>query len=309
MHDDQRCFILAAALRRLTCVLACAAALCASGLAVASEARFSAAVAGEGPDVVLLPGLASSGAVWDGTVERLAGAYRVHVVQIAGFAGAPPGDNIEGPVLAPLVDEIGDYLARLDGPAVIGHSLGGLIGLEIAARRPGAIDRLMVVDALPLYALVFDPRATPESVRPQAEFIRQQILAMDDAQFEAAQVASARTLVKDPSGQQAVLAWSLDSDRRVVATAMSEDLLTDARPRLPGIGIPVTVVYAYDPMMGRSAEAIDALYSSAYADLAGVRLRRIDDALHFLMLDRPDAFAAETFAFLERSVDRARREE
>ncbi|HWT51701.1 MAG TPA: alpha/beta hydrolase, partial [Caulobacter sp.] len=48
--------------------------------------RMTVTVTGKGPDVILIPGLASSGAVWDATVKQLSTTHRVHVVQVVGFA-------------------------------------------------------------------------------------------------------------------------------------------------------------------------------------------------------------------------------
>ena len=57
-----------------------------------SVARLAPAGA-DGPDLVLVPGLGSSPAVWDGVKASLAKDYRVHLVHVAGFAGrAPEGD-------------------------------------------------------------------------------------------------------------------------------------------------------------------------------------------------------------------------
>ena len=55
--------------------------------AAADPTRFSVSVTGQGPDVVLIPGLATPGEVWDATVKHLAPTHRVHVVQVAGFGG------------------------------------------------------------------------------------------------------------------------------------------------------------------------------------------------------------------------------
>lgn len=124
--------------------------------------RISVEVRGSGPDVILIPGLASSTSVWARTAERLQRTRRVHLVQVHGFAGAPAGGNASGEVVAPVVEELARYIAerRLQAPAVIGHSLGGEAGLMLAARHPGAVGRLMVVDALPWYALLFGPGVT-----------------------------------------------------------------------------------------------------------------------------------------------------
>jgi pimeloyl-ACP methyl ester carboxylesterase len=140
----------------------------------AAAPRFTVEVTGQGPDVILIPGLASSAAVWDDTVKQLQGRYRLHVIQVAGFAGAPVGANAEGPVIQPTVDALDGYIksAKLKSPAVIGHSMGGLMGLMLARQHPEDVGRLMVVDSLPFYAVVFSPQATVESVRPQAAALR-----------------------------------------------------------------------------------------------------------------------------------------
>lgn len=84
---------------------------------------------GAGPDVVLIPGLATSRDVWSGTVAAVPG-YRYHLVQIAGFAGTSPLANARpGPLLDHLAREISRYIVEQDlsSPAVIGHSMGGLL--------------------------------------------------------------------------------------------------------------------------------------------------------------------------------------
>src|SRR5947207_13142968 len=72
--------------------------------------RITVTVRGKGPDVVLIPGLASSSAVWDATATRLEGRYRLHIVQVAGFAGSPARANAKGPVIQPLVDALDAYI-------------------------------------------------------------------------------------------------------------------------------------------------------------------------------------------------------
>src|SRR5690606_19592209 len=57
---------------------------------------------GQGPDVVLIPGLASTSAVWARTAAALEGRYRVHLVTVRGFGETAPGGNAEGLVSAPV---------------------------------------------------------------------------------------------------------------------------------------------------------------------------------------------------------------
>ena len=52
--------------------------------------RLSVEVIGSGPDVILIPGFGSSREVWRAEATRLAPTHRVHLVQLAGFAGGGP---------------------------------------------------------------------------------------------------------------------------------------------------------------------------------------------------------------------------
>ena len=67
--------------------------------------RFSVQVRGQGPDVILIPGLTSGRDVWADTVAAVPG-YRYHLIQVAGFGGEPARDNGRGPIIDPLADQI-----------------------------------------------------------------------------------------------------------------------------------------------------------------------------------------------------------
>lgn len=267
----------------------------------AAADRMTVAVVGQGPDVILIPGLASSGAVWDGTVKQLSATHRIHVVQVAGFAGAPVAGNAEGAVVGPLVEAIDGYIKAkgLKSPAVIGHSLGGFTGLLLAERHPESIGRLMIVDSLPFFSLLFSPAATPDMVRPQAVQMRDATAAMSAEAFASQQAMGAPRFVKSAEGQKQVTAWGGASSPSVVGRAMYDLLVTDARGDLAKVKAPTTLLYAYDAGMGMPAAAADKLFVDAYAGLPGLTARRIDDARHFIMLDQPQAFAQAVVNFLK----------
>jgi pimeloyl-ACP methyl ester carboxylesterase len=134
---------------------------------------------GAGPPVVLIPGLASPREVYAGITAQLARGRRVLLVQLNGFAGDPARGNAKGPILDGVVADIAAYLRRerLRPAAVIGHSMGGLIGMRLARDHAPLVDRLMIVDALPFIGTMLVPGATVETIRPAAESMRQAYVA------------------------------------------------------------------------------------------------------------------------------------
>jgi pimeloyl-ACP methyl ester carboxylesterase len=281
-------------------IMAILAALGVFGGRAHAADRMTVTVTGKGPDVLLIPGLASSAAVWDATVKQLSASHRVHVVQVAGFAGAPAAGNAEGPVVEPLVEAVDAYIKanHLKSPAIIGHSMGGFTGLLLAQRHPEDVGRLMIVDSLPFFSLLFSPSATAESFKSRAAVVRDATIAMSAEAFASQQAMVAPRYVKSPEGQALLLAWSNGSSQSVAGRAMYDLLTTDARSGLASVKAPTTLLYPYDPAMGAPAAMIEKTYADAYAGLPGVTLKRVDDSRHFIMLDQPKAFAEAVETFL-----------
>ena len=267
----------------------------------AGAERFSVKVRGKGPDVILIPGLSSSPEIWESTAQALEGRYRVHLVHVAGFAGAPTAGNADGKVAAGVAEGLASYIqARgLTAPAVIGHSMGGTIGIMLAERSPSLVGKLMVVDMFPNLAVAyFGPGQSPESVAQRAAGFRAQIAETPADAFKAMQEQVITTMVRTESARPAIVKHSLDSDRQVAGRAMEELLTTDLTPELAKITAPTTVVFAWNSNMPVPAATFGCLYQAAYGPLKGVKVVRIDDSAHFIMIDQPAKFMAEVETFL-----------
>jgi len=261
--------------------------------------RLSVEVMGQGPDVILIPGFASSREVWRPLARRLSATHRVHLVQLAGFAGEA-WTHGDGAFVQPAVDELARYAATLDRPAVIGHSMGGLSGLLLAQQHPEAVSRVMSVDSLPFFSAMFGPQVTPQTAQPFADQAAASILNADEAAFRIQQERTAVGMMRDEAGRAAMVDWSMASNRQAMASAIREVMTTDARPGLAAMITPVWAVYASDGDGGAPAAMADALWSREYAALPGVTLKRVDGARHFIMIDQPERLDALVDAFLKR---------
>ena len=227
--------------------------------------------------------------------------YRLHLVQVNGFAGAPAAANATGPVFEPTAEAIDAYIvsAHLAPATYVGHSLGGTMGLYLAEYHPEHLKKVMMVDALPFYGVLMGgPTATAASIKPMAEGAK---FAMMNSTPEQTAANSARIIafmVKDPEGNKEATAWGAASDRAVVATAMSEDMQLDLRSGLPAIRTPMTLVYPFDAAAGMPLAQWDGLYKGQYAPLPALNMVRVDDSKHFVMFDQPAKFDAALDAFL-----------
>jgi len=255
---------------------------------------------GHGPDVILVPGLASTPEIWRRTADRLDDRYRVHLVSIRGFGSLPAGSNGAGAVGAPVAAEIRRYIQeqRLVRPALIGHSMGGQIVLRVAADQAAGAGRVMVVDSSPFFPALIRPDATAADVEPVARLAYQAVQFLDDATLRGqgramgVELGGAADTLFDTMGWQG-------GDRRVLAQGLYEVMTVDLRPRLRDIRVPVTVVYGWSPSDRSPRRTLDAMLRQAYRGLpTPARFEPVAGAEHMVMIDQPTRFAAAVDRFL-----------
>jgi len=266
-----------------------------------SSDRISVVTRGAGPDVILIPGLSSSRDVWNTTADALDDNYRVHLVQLNGFAGAPVGGAGEGPVSAPAAEEIARYIREtgLERPAIIGHSMGGSIGMMLAARHPDAVGKLMVVDMFPFMGAMFGgPNATRETLTPVADQTREAMRAAPQGVVSPQTEATINSMVRTESARAAIIEHSRLSDNGVSANAFHELIVTDLRPELANISVPFTTLYVIPPQAPITPEQYDMFMRASYANIPQARIVKIEDSYHFIMIDQFDRFMQEVRTFL-----------
>jgi pimeloyl-ACP methyl ester carboxylesterase len=264
---------------------------------------------GQGPDVILIPGLSTPRAVWEPTAARLKANHRLHIIQIRGF-GDEAGANASGAVLPIVVEDVRGFIEDCivgqdrPAPAIIGHSMGGLTGLMVAAEAPDRVGKLMIVDALPFIGTLFGA-ATVDAIRPQADGMAAMLRAQygqpkpEGPVTDPGPAGMVGGMSNTPAGRIAIAGWMRTADPRVTAQVLHDVMTTDMRAALPKVLTPVSLLYAQgDSAM--PAERAKAVFESQYAGTPKFSAQMVPGSRHFIMLDQPEAFAKAVDEFLAK---------
>jgi pimeloyl-ACP methyl ester carboxylesterase len=161
--------------------------------------------------------------------------------------------------------------AGVSGADVIGHSMGGAVAIVLAARHPGLVARLVLVDAN------LDPVAP--TLRPGSASAS--ISAYTEQEFLAHGWSETLDLVGPHWAATMRLAGCTALYRSAVHLARATT--PTMREMLLALPIPRTFLHPHDD----APEAAEKLAA------AGVKLVSVPDCGHNIMLDNPQAFVAE----------------
>ena len=224
-------------------------------------------VAGEGDPVVLVHGLSGSTRWWDRNVPALARHHRVYLVNLPGFGAFRR--RAQRFVLAEATSWLLAWMEAvgLRSAHLVGHSMGGYLSLKLAARRPEAVRKLVLVD----------PAGMP-SGRTTLGHLGPLLLAARYARPTFLPV-----LVRDALYAGPFTVW------RTARDLLAEDVRDDLRR----VGMPTLLVWGdRDPLIPPSIGEV------MRAEVPDSRLLVIEGAGHNPMFDCPEDFNAALLAFL-----------
>lgn len=124
------------------------------------------------PPVLLLHGLRDHSRSWDWTANALQGRFNLIAPDLRGH-GDSDWTELEGYALSSYVLDLADVVTALglDRYAIVGHSLGGALGLRLAAAFPDKVAAVSGVECVEM-PIVRDERAKP---RPYPQRMREWI--------------------------------------------------------------------------------------------------------------------------------------
>ena len=104
-------------------------------------------MAGDGPVLLLIHGIAGSSAAWREVMPTLAGRYTVIAPDLIGHghSAKPLGDYSLGAYASGMRDLLGAL--GVERASVVGQSFGGGVALQLAYQHPECCERLVLVDS------------------------------------------------------------------------------------------------------------------------------------------------------------------
>lgn len=236
---------------------------------------------GQGLDCMMIPGWVSDRRTWQALVPALADDLRLHMPDLPGCGNAAPDTRAGVGFYANCLARCAQRL-ELERPLLIGHSLGGLIALQMLADHPGAYRGAICLDPAPI---ILSGRVTASMMGTAAIIAAGQLeraLAVlhDKAFFRAHEPQWARALAQDMAAA---------ADPKVAEQVFQDMIAWAEQAPLARIADPVLIIGADKPQ-NREADLLKAL--------PGAQLGRTVGYGHFHHLLAVDQIAPMIRAFL-----------
>ena len=268
-------------------------------------------VGGDGPPVVLIHGLGGAATNWTELAPLLARRHRVVAPDLPGHGRSAPLAEVHG--LTSYAEHVGLLAERLGAlPAfVVGHSLGGVVSLRLAAARPDDVRALALVCAAGIHRHArWAERALQIAslLRPDAAVVRRRLEVARRARLRRAVFGHWGAVDAAALSESAVLGFLASRrDRTDVASARRALFQDDPRHELHRVTCPTLLVW------GARDRLVSLASGFEYARRLRAPIRTLAGAGHLVIVERPAECATileEFFAGLDgvREVDELPRE-
>ena len=256
---------------------------------------------GEGEPIVFLHGISGSWQNWLETLPRFARTHRAIALDLPGFGRSPmPSWKIDVPAYGRLLLDFCEKVGVGPGAALVGNSLGGFVGAEAATAAPGRFGRLALVSAAGIVN-TWNPReralATAfawETFGPHFALRAREIIGRPRLR----QAVFGR-FVRYPGLLRPELLWEQMANGLERCPAFGDALHAaishDIRERLPGIDVPVLVLWGFDDRVVPVGAAL-----SYHRRIPESQLEIFERTGHVPQLERPARFNSILAEFLSR---------
>jgi pimeloyl-ACP methyl ester carboxylesterase len=246
---------------------------------------------GDGPPLLFLHGLGGLWQNWLLNIPYFMGRFRVIAPDLPGFGGSEmPAGRISIQGFARVIDVLCDQLG-VDAPIVVGNSMGGFIGAELALAFPTRVRKLVLVSAAGI---------SIEHMWKEPIMALGRLMAIGTARVGVQQLP----VTTRPRLRRAALQFVIRYPERLSVPLASELVVGAGKPgfvggldavldysfreRLAEIEIPVLIVWGRNDILIPVSDAFE------FERLIGDNAHAVvfDDTGHLSMLERPSRFNA-----------------
>ncbi|HET8755932.1 MAG TPA: alpha/beta hydrolase [Solirubrobacteraceae bacterium] len=244
---------------------------------------------GDGPPLLFLHGLGGVWQNWLLTIPAFMSTHRCVTFDLPGFGESEmPRGEISIPGFAKVADAVCDQLG-IDSPVVIGNSMGGFAGAELALSHPTRVTKLVLVSAAGLSTEYVRREPVLATARAWAALITR-LGSQSDALMRRprSRRLALQAVVRYPEKLSVALATELARGGGAPGfnDAFGALLGYSFRDKLERIEVPVLIVW------GRNDVLVPVQDAEMFEHLIGENAHSVifDDTGHVPMLERPTRF-------------------
>jgi len=234
-------------------------------------------------------GLSGTWQNWLLNIPAFMDGYRCVAPDLPGFGKSEmPTKDISIANYADIVDKLCDELG-VENPTVIGNSMGGFVGAELAINEPMRVDKLVLVSAAGLSTEYLKAQPVLAGARLWA-VVAARTGARSEPVVRRARLRrlALQTVVRYPEKLSAPLAWETIQGASTPGflPALEALLGYSFRDKLVRIEVPTLIVWGENDMLVPVGDA------ARYEQLIGANAEKVifDDTGHMAMIERPGRF-------------------
>ena len=245
---------------------------------------------GQGPTVILLHGMASSGERWVSNIGPLATDFHVYALDQIGFGHSdkPMMDY----KIATFVDFLREFMQVVNIPkaTLIGHSMGGWIAAQFTIEHPEMVDRLVLADASGMPPASTSNPAEEQKGKPDFSFAS---LAATRSLLQS--VYYNKKLVSDELVRRVFQMHLQINDSYTIQRLLSNRSAEYLDDKLSSIRAPTLVIW------GRQDELVPISAGEQYQKaIAKSQMVVIDECGHLTPSEKPSEFNKAVLEFLRK---------